>query len=529
MNILNPKPILCVLLSSLLLSAAWYVHPFFSFLGFIPVLYLIHNEEISGKKRFLYLYLTFLFWNILTTWWIVNSTYVGSTLAYVLNSLLMCIPVFAYRKVYYAFYQSRFKLFASAFTLCFFWLSFEYLHMQWDLTWPWLNLGNSFGHAHVLVQWYAYTGTLGGTLWVLLINILIYNYLKNSIERKKALIAISTVVSIPIFLSLLIYVTYSNKGTKIEVVVVQPNIDPYNEKFSDGAKFMPYNQQLDRLITLSKQQLTQNTTFLFWPETSIPQGYDEALMSTQPEIFRLKDSLAVYPNLTLITGADTYKIYNTEFDKSETARFQDGVGWYDFFNTAIKINKSQKLEFYHKSKLVPGVERMPYPALFKWLNAISIDMGGMTGSLGTQENQVPLANKSGISAAPIICYESIFGEHVSEYVKNGALLLAVITNDGWWGDTPGHTQHLAFSRLRAIENRRSVARAANTGISCFIDQKGDITENTNYWVQDVRKAQVNLNPETTFYTLYGDYLGKFSFFIALALVFACTVVKIFKL
>lgn len=283
------------------------------------------------------------------------------------------------------------------------------------------------------------------------------------------------------------------------------------------------------MIWLSKKKLTQKTTFLFWPETSIPQGYDEALMSTQSEIFRLKDSLAMYPNLTLITGADTYKIYNTEFDKSETARFQDGVGWYDFFNTAVKINNEQKLEFYHKSKLVPGVERMPYPALFKWLNAISIDMGGMTGSLGSQESQVPFSNKIGVRAAPIICYESIFGEHISEYVKNGATLLAIITNDGWWGDTPGYTQHLAFSRLRAIENRRSIARAANTGISCFINQKGDISEKTSYWVQDVRKAEVSLNTDQTFYSLYDDYIGKFSFFLALLIVIATFMIKALKL
>jgi apolipoprotein N-acyltransferase len=118
----------------------------------------------------------------------------------------------------------------------------------------------------------------------------------------------------------------------------------------------------------------------------------------------------------------------------------------------------------------------------------------------------------------VICYESVFGEYVTEYIKKGSNLIFVITNDGWWGDTPGHRQHFTFSRLRAIETRRSIARSANTGISAFIDQRGDAFQVTRYWEPDVIRQTINANDKMTFYVRYGDYIGRLSSFVAIVLV-----------
>ncbi|MFN5784775.1 MAG: nitrilase-related carbon-nitrogen hydrolase, partial [Flavobacteriia bacterium] len=107
-----------------------------------------------------------------------------------------------------------------------------------------------------------------------------------------------------------------------------------------------------------------------------------------------------------------------------------------------------------------------------------------------------------------ICYESIYGEFNAEQCRKGAEAIFIITNDGWWKDTPGYKQHMSFARLRAIENRRSVARSANTGTSCIINQRGDVLQQTNWWTQDAIKATINLNSKLTFYTRSGDLLGK---------------------
>jgi len=128
----------------------------------------------------------------------------------------------------------------------------------------------------------------------------------------------------------------------------------------------------------------------------------------------------------------------------------------------------------------------------------------------------------------LICYESAYGEFTNKFVKKGANVIFVITNDGWWGDTPGHKQHLYFSPLRAIETRRSVARSANTGISCFIDQRGNIYQATKYWEPDVIKQDINLNSEITFYTRMGDYIGRISAFLSVIFILLSVVFGIRK-
>ena len=106
----------------------------------------------------------------------------------------------------------------------------------------------------------------------------------------------------------------------------------------------------------------------------------------------------------------------------------------------------------------------------------------------------------------MICYESIYGAYVSQYVRNGAQFLCVITNDGWWGDTPGYRQHFSYARLRAVENRRSIARSANTGISGFIDPRGDVMQSLGWDKRGALHADIPLNDRTTFYTRHGDYI-----------------------
>ena len=151
-----------------------------------------------------------------------------------------------------------------------------------------------------------------------------------------------------------------------------------------------------------------------------------------------------------------------------------------------------------------------------------LDLGGTVSMKTTQENRVAFAGIDGSKVAPIICYESVYGDFVTDYVKAGAEFLAIITNDAWWGDTQGHKQHLNYARLRAIENRRSIARSANTGISAIINQKGEIEKELGYGLRGSLKGSVNKNKELTFYSKHGDYLAKLAFIPAFGfLIFSC--------
>jgi len=142
----------------------------------------------------------------------------------------------------------------------------------------------------------------------------------------------------------------------------------------------------------------------------------------------------------------------------------------------------------------------------------------------TQEDREVLWLNKNTGTAPIICYESVYGEYVTGYVDNGAKFLSIITNDAWWGDTEGHRQHLSYAKLRAVENRRFVARSANTGISAIINSRGDIVKSLGYEKRGAIVGQVGIQNEKTFYVKYGDYIPRIAQFLAL-FIFLFSVVK----
>lgn len=507
------KPFLLVLFSAILLSLAWYF-PFGCialFVAFIPLIYL---EELLGKtnnrrkvfKFWGYSYLTLFLWNLLTTWWVWNASAGGAIAMLLANSLLMTLPW-----LLFSFFKSKFGEKWGIWILIPAWIVFEYLHLNWDLSWSWLNLGNGFAYSHWLVQWYEYTGVLGGTLWVLLINIFLYKSL--FLKQKKFGFAASITWALPIILSLILYFSYQEKGEPVEIVVVQPNIDPYTEKFVGTENFIPYDQQAKLFLELASQKITPQTQLLVFPETAFDEGYDEKHIQNYAPIRIIKEFLKKNPQLHLLGGTTSWEIYG-DTRKTYTARQNQQVGYYDVFNTAMFLGgQVDSIAFYHKSKLVPIVESMPYPNVIeKLLGSVIIDLGGTSGGLGSQKEREVFFSKQ-FGFAPIICYESIYGEFVTEYIQKGANILCIITNDGWWGDTPGYHQHWQMARLRAIETRRTIARSANTGISGFIDQKGSIIEKTAYWVKDVRRQTLQANTEKTFYVQFGDWVGKLALIV----------------
>ena len=510
---LQPKHRLLVysLSGGLLLWLGWPTKPlpFLLLLGFVPLLLLEHEISLGDRKRqgkrfFRHAYLLFLVWNLLSTYWVCYSTVPGGIAAIVLNALLMCIPAL----LFYWTKRVAGNLPGYA-SFVIYWIGFEYAHLNWDLSWPWLTLGNGFASLPSLVQWYEYTGHLGGSLWILLVNLLVFLGMRHypRLHRERLLGAAALAV-LPMIFSLARYFTYQEQGEPVEVVVVQPNVDPYNEKFSSAPNFIPYEEQLGRLLQLSNTELSPNTRFLLWPETSLVEGYWEHDIQTYSLIQRAKDFVAEHPGLHLIAGIDTYKHYKSKDEATPTVRYREQVGYYDVFNTALHINDEGQLALYHKSKLVPGVEKLPYPGFFAFLGPMAIDLGGTVGSLGSQPERSVFAAAPGLVAAPVICYESIYGDFVSQYVRNGASFIAIITNDAWWSDSPGYRQHLQYASLRAIENRRSIARSANTGISGFLNQRGDILARSGWWVPAALRHTIMANTTLTLYSRFGDYIGR---------------------
>jgi apolipoprotein N-acyltransferase len=514
--------------SGLLLSAGWPANGFapLLFIGFVPLL-IVENyfrENMADNSRFSifwYSFLSFVIWNILTTYWIYNSTLVGAIAAIFLNSLFMSM-IFT---LFHITHRNLKQEILSYLALITYWISFEFVHLHWDLNWPWLNLGNGLAGYHKWIQWYEFTGTFGGSLWILLVNILIYIALKDYFKTKqfgksfyRALIIAALLIVMPIGTSLLIYKNYNEKISPISVVVIQPNIDPYKEQYDLAPRIV-----LDRILKLADEKTDSLTDFVVAPESAIQEYVWEDQIDLSESANVLKRFIAKHKHSAMVIGISSRKLFMPGEPLSATARkFTDVDKFYDSYNTALFYDKSGKIQRYHKSKLTPGVEMMPYPKIFKFTEKYAIDLGGTVGSLAIDPQRVPFNAEKGLKIAPVICYESAYGEFIKGFVRNGANAIFVITNDGWWGNSPGHRQHFLFSVLRAIETRRSIARSANTGTSAFIDQLGDVSQATPYWVPAVIKQNINTNDKITFYVRYGDYIARISLLIA-ALILLLTI------
>ena len=527
------------MISAMLLSISWptYGFPFFIFFALVPLLLAEHDiTNFSKLKRkswtiFGLAYLTFIIWNIVTTGWLYGSknpdgshSMAAVILPVITNSLLYALVFMLYH-----WYK---KLQGTYFGLTFLvvlWMAFEKLHLNWEISWPWLNLGNVFSEYPKLVQWYDTFGATGGSLWILLSNVFIFYTVRTwqAGRKQKSLITNSIIISlfigIPMAISIIKFNQFNEKPIgEVSVLLLQPELDPYNEKYSKDSI-----QILDDLLQLAEKNSTGKIDYYIAPETAIPgrgsiseNGFEESFLLNNVKAFLQKK-----PNSIFISGISSHLISNTEPKNSSAYKIQDGI-WAESYNSAVQIIPNQKVEVYHKGKLVPGVEIFPYMSVLKpILGNAMIDLGGSVTSLGVSEKREVFSNKfyKG-KLAPIICYESIYGEFVTEYVKNGANFLAIVTNDSWWGVTQGHKQLLSYAKLRAIETRREIARAANSGISAHINAKGEVEEDTLYGDQTTLFAKIKLYDQETFYVKYGDLWTRISIYI-LGFLFFYTLIK----
>ncbi len=423
----------------------------------------------------------------------------------------------------WGFYSFKKKFGSNVGYVCFvvFWLTFEYVHLTWQLSWPWLTLGNVFATHPNWVQWYEYTGVSGGSLWVLLSNLFVFLLIKNwknfLPKRRIQLLLITLVILfLPFGLSKLVQpqeaIASSTQAPVPNVVIVQPNIDPYSEKFD----FASTSGQIHKLITLSEKQIDTSTKLVLWPETALPVAVWQDKVNENFNYKPVFNFVNRHPQLTLLTGIETFKNYGTEKATNTSHKNEADGTYYDAFNAAVTITANQPLQFYNKSKLVPGVEKLPDFLL--WLGAILEKFGGTAGGYGhDKEANVFKVPGNPYITAPIICYESIYGEYITNYIHKGANLLTIITNDGWWANTAGHKQHLNYARLRAIETRKWVARSANTGISAVIDDRGNISETRAWDTSDVIKYNIPIVTGETFFVRNGPIIFWAAVFFTVAL------------
>jgi apolipoprotein N-acyltransferase len=516
---------LLVVLPAILFGLAWEPMPFtpLVFVAFAPLLLLAHRgRQTGGWKHFGLLFLSLLLWNITTTWWVWYASDVGAIAMLLMNSFFMFLPFGLWRmwqRLGPLKWQRRWR---ADYVFVGVWLLYEFAHHRWDLSWPWLCLGNAFSGMTWYVQWYEFTGTLGGSALILLVNVWVYRaallwrtdgerldegglevsgskagvgsaipFWKRS--RVKPLFTAAVLVVVMGYMSFLVgfLTTYEDSDSKgYWVAAIQPNYDTYEEKFVLDPMQMVREMQAttdsaqESLRSAQRGRLQLNC--VLWPETSLVSSINVDFMASDQQVAFLKgmrdrDTLGV----DYLMGVNMVYWYPWQgkgrpqvvmSDKSvmtvaAARQSNDPNYWYTLHNSALWLGDT--LSYYHKSKLVPGTEQLPFVSTIPFLEslAISLDENSASGTLGKSDRAMALGD--GVKVAPVICYESIYGDYVSDYVGDGAQWLAVVTNDAWWRNTAGHKQHFSYAKLRAIEQRKWVARAANTGISGFINPLGE--------------------------------------------------------
>ncbi len=443
--------------------------------------------------------LAFGLWALVTTWWIWYAAPIGAIMS-VINSVVLCGGVV----VAYHWLSKRAPRSLAYTFLVSAWIAAEQLYMNGQLSFPWLTLGNGFANDIPLVQWYDTTGVFGGSLWVLVMNVLFYEAYRN--RSRAAAAAAAAVLMVPVITSLAVYWTYKEAGRAVSVTAVQPNIEPYRERY-----ILTQQEQNGIMLSLASQA-PQDARFVIFPETSVHETLSENDLESDRTVKAFRSFIDErYPSTVFVVGASTRYFYMPGDKVSETARYTPGRDiYYDNFNTALALSAGKPAGIYHKAKLVVGAEATPYHKYLKNVTLFNIDLGGVSGQLGYGPERDVFTATDGTRAGPAICWEGVFGHYYGGFVRKGADIMLIISNDAWWGDTQGHRQLFRLARLRAIETRRAIARSANTGISGFIDQRGRVIQKVGWDVRTALTADIVTNDRITFYTRYGDYVARIS-------------------
>lgn len=519
------RTLLLIILSGSLLGVSFppFKTWFFVYFGLMVLLYLVIS---SGRLRqaFGRTYLTILIFNEITLYWISgwhsDDTFlkIGGVATVIVHSLFMLIPLMVTYGV------SRINKEAAIFSFPFIWVGYEYLDNIWQFAFPWLELGNTETYNLTRIQIAEITGVHGLSFMICAVSVLLYytyyRIFSKSWKPSSPKAVLMLIAALIIFLLPNFYGSYrlnsvdntgyydlSDTSKVVNTAVVQTNTDPFKKWGGD------HNQLLDTYISSLNEGLKFSPDMLILHETSTPYYFlDDYNMLKTKRFFDLADSSGKYIFMGI---PHRYYYKDTDEIPSDYRTSSESKRKFDVFNSAILIEPHKhysSFKIHKKVKLVPFSERIPYqekvPFLKKWF---TWGVGISGWQIGREQTVFELKDSAkGINTrfAGLICYESVFSEFVSEFVKKGAEYIIIVTNDGWWGDNSGPEQHNQYAVLRAVENRKWIVRCAQTGVSCFVDPLGNIYDKIPYWNTGVIDRNITANNEITFYTANGDITGK---------------------
>ncbi len=478
-----------------------------AWVALVPLLLSFEHEERFGPF-FRKAWTATLAFCAISLWWVCLATLAGGLLTLFAQSLFSTVPLLLFHLLKR---RAGFR-FALA-SLPFLWTGWEWAYLQQDLSLGWLTLGNSQANLLWMVQYADITGVWGVSFWVVAFNVLTLMLIR---ERARFLpvpavaAAMALMVAAPLGYAWRAFdgQTRHEGARSARVAMVQPDIDPHEKWGGLGA-----DATMERLFRLTGRSLAADRADLVvWPETAIPfyiRDPDNGLY-----MGALRRSVEQW-GTPLLTGFP-----DAERGPRAIASAGGGAGLADTgsgrpfaaYNASMLLHPGEaEAQFYRKMRLVPFGERVPYSEYLPWLERMSFSMSGITSWQKGREATVMTVRGSGRGAfriANIICYESIFPGLVAEFVSRGAQLVTLVTNDGWYGTSYGPWQHAAIGRLRCIENRRAMARCANTGVTLAYDRYGRTLAETPWWKPAVLTVDVPLEEGLSFYTAHPDLFAR---------------------
>ncbi len=450
----------------------------------------------------------------------------GGVLLAIVHPFFLIVPWLLYDSV-----RRRFGRVAALYSLPVFQAGFEYAHSFGDLAYPWLNLYNTQTYNLAYVQFIEISGPYLLSIFIVLVNVEVFQLFflkrqKGHNGRKWHWGALILLVLLPYLYGAYAINQREDSHASLRVTIVQPNIDPWAKWYTDEQRTLDTN--FDATMTALRAD-HDSTDLMVWPETAI------TFYITSPgksyELGELYKFIATSHH-ALLTGFPDRATYIEGQDSIPPDAVPTGVSgvYYRSWNAAMMVYEDTSGRMhraaYHKQKLVPLGEHIPFIQLFpflgKWFQW-GVGIGSWNYGEGYEPLKLPLQTPppfqggeasptmrgvvDTLRITPMICYESVYPSFVRHFVDNGANMLSVITNDGWYGTSSGPYQHEQFAVLRAIENRRWVVRCANTGISTFIDDRGRFVQSLPLFISGSITQRVPLIERKTLYVRWGDYIA----------------------
>lgn len=529
----NRKNLLLGLLSGIMIGISYppIPLPYLVFVAFVPYFVVIQKRNgLAEINRFTY-FTAFIFNFITLYWvggWLPNSDpflmIAGTTLLF-FNPLVFLIP-----STLYFVTKKYVNKNLALYLFPFFWVTFEFAYSLTDFKFPWLTLGNTLSYFTNYIQIADIVGVYGLSILIIFANIFVYKF-KNDftvfgILNKKALASFVAIILIPIIYGNYTIHSFSSQTGSAKVGLIQPNIDP-NKKWEDGN----LNEKIDTYFKLSEETIKKGAKIIIWPETALPVYLLAG--NYADEVKRIRHFVDNY-GISILTGMpDANFFYNKSNAPLDAKPLNDGKVLYTSYNSILLFNpNSTEVQKYGKMKLVPFGEKVPLveslPFLGDWIKW-NVGISSWNTGRDTTIFQVNCAQNSkneNIKIGGIVCIESIYPIFTSVFAKKGAEFIAVVTNDSWYGDTSGPYQHKEMSVIRAVENKRSVVRAANGGISCLIDPLGRTVSETKMYTKTALVVDVPLNGELTFYTKQPWLVPLFASAISILIIILSLIAKI---